>query len=104
LSSYDSLIMNQYYYESLRETHIIEQKTWCIRLQYQLQEIKFSNYQEISIFGLIIDTVSLKSFWEEKVEKIVTLGNIILRKREITVRTFASFIGLVILVNCITEI
>jgi hypothetical protein len=33
---------------------------------------------------------------EEKVEKIVTLGNIILRKREITVRTFASFIGLVI--------
>ena len=60
--------------------------------------------KKLVFFGLIIDTVSLKSFWEEKVEKIVTLGNIILRKREITVRTLASFIGLVILVNCITEI
>lgn len=79
------------------ETHIIEQKLDALGYSINYKKSSLVPTKKLVFFGRIIDTVSFKVFLtEEKVEKIVTLGNIILRKREITVRTLASFIGLVV--------
>ena len=84
----DSLIINQDYYESLRESHIIEQKLDALGYSINYKKSSLVPTKKLVFFGLIIDTVSFKVFLtEEKVERIVTLGYIILRKREITVRT-----------------
>ena len=51
----------------------------------------------IVFFGLIIDTELFKVFLtDENVDKIISFGNAILHKREITIRFLSSFIGLVV--------
>lgn len=52
--------------------------------------------KHIVFFGLI-DTELFKVFLtDEKVDKMISLGNSILHKKEITIRCLASFIGLVV--------
>lgn len=93
----DSLIMNQDYCDCLRETNIIESKLVALGYGINFKKSSLIPTKTLVFFGLIIDTACFKIFLtEEKIERIDTLGNIILQKREITVRTFASFIGLIV--------
>ncbi|CAC5367588.1 unnamed protein product [Mytilus coruscus] len=77
-----------------------------IRCMQKLDELGFSiNYKKfvlisskrIVFFDLIIDTELFKIFLtDEKIDKIISLGKIILQQKCVTVRCFASFIGLVV--------
>ncbi|CAC5367626.1 unnamed protein product [Mytilus coruscus] len=53
--------------------------------------------KRIVFFGLIIDTELFKIFLtDEKIDKIISLGKVLLKQKFVTVRCLASFIGLVV--------
>ena len=93
----DSLNLNQNIDKCAQNTNIMVKKLDDLGYRINYKKSVLIPTKRIVFFGLIIDTELFKVFLtDEKVEKIISLGNSILSKREITIRCLASFVGLVV--------
>lgn len=91
----DSLIMNQIKEKCSAEASLVSKQLDDLGFTINFKKSVFHPTQRIVFFGLIIDTVEFKVFLtEEKIEKILSLCHYILDQKTVTIRKFASLIGL----------
>ncbi|VDI23377.1 Hypothetical predicted protein [Mytilus galloprovincialis] len=93
----DSLVMDQNLESCIVNTEKMVQKLDELGFRINYKKSVLIPSKRIVFFGLIIDTELFKIFLtDEKIDKIISLGKIILQQKCVTVRCFASFIGLVV--------
>ena len=93
----DSLNMNENSDSCLENTNVMVRKLDDLGFRVNLKKSVLVPTKRIVFFGLIIDTVLYKVFLtDEKIDKILSFGRILLEKREITIRSLSSFIGLIV--------
>lgn len=93
----DSLHMNQNFVDCQKETDFMVNKIDDLGFRVNRKKSVLSPTKRIIFFGLIIDTEVFKVFLtDEKIERIISLGTLILKQRNITIRCLSSFIGLIV--------
>ena len=93
----DSLVMNQEFSECLQNTNFIAEKLDLLGYGINFKKSVLAPTRRIVFFGLIIDTVQFKVFLtDEKIDKIISFGKFMLKQHLISIRTLASFIGLIV--------
>jgi hypothetical protein len=93
----DSLVINKNYDECRCESQLTVNESDKLGFTINWKKSVLEPSQRIVFFGLIIDLVQFKVFLtEEKVQKIVSLCNEILKEKYVAIRLFASLIGLVV--------
>ena len=93
----DSLNMHQNYNKCLQNTEIMVKMLDNLGFRINQKKSVLIPTRRIIFFGLIIDTVQFKVFLtQEKINKIISSATLILKQREVTIRSLASFIGLLI--------
>lgn len=92
----DSLVINRNYSDCRNETQLIVSVLDKLGFTIYLKKSILEPTHRIIFFGLLIDSVQYKVFLtDEKITKIVSLCQKILREKYVPIRIFASMIGLV---------
>lgn len=89
----DSLVINRNYSDCRNETQLIVSELDKLGFTINLKKSILKPTHRIIFFGLLIDKVFLT---DEKITKIVSLCQKILREKYVPIRIFASLIGLVV--------
>ena len=94
----DSLIMNQDFEKCTTETAFVASEMDKLGFTENIKKSVFQPTQRnVFFFGLVIDTIEFKVFLtEEKIVKILSLCSSIPKEKKVTIRKFASLIGLVV--------
>lgn len=93
----DSLIANEDFEMCIEETNWMVQEFNNLGFTVNFKKSVLVPTKRIVFFGLIIDSAEFKVFLtEEKIEKILSLGEKLLNQKCVTVRQLASFIGLIV--------
>ena len=93
----DSLITNQDFDKCTTETAFAASEIDTLGFTVNMKKSVFQPTQQIVFFGLVIDTIEFKVLLtEEKIVKILSFCSSILKENKVTIRKFASLIGLVV--------
>lgn len=93
----DSLNMNQDVDVCRRNTEDMVTKLENLGFSINFKKSVLVPAKRIVFFGLILDSELFRVFLTpEKLEKIISFGNFILKKDKITIRALSSFIGLIV--------
>lgn len=93
----DSLCVDSNFDDCQQKTVFMTNQLDKLGYRVNLKKSVLVPTKRIVFFGLIIDTVVFKVFLtEEKIDKIVSLGKLLLNKERVLIRCLASFIGLVV--------
>lgn len=93
----DSLCINNDSDQCSKNANFMIQKLENLGYRVNLKKSVLIPTKRIVFFGLIIDTALFKVFLtEEKIDRIISLGNMILNSFYVTIRCLASFIGLIV--------
>lgn len=94
----DSLTMNKDFNVCLNNSNLMTKKLDDLGFQVNLKKSVLIPTKRIIFFGLIIDTSVFRIFLtDEKIDKIISLGRMILSEDTcIIIRVVASFIGLIV--------